>query len=159
MIYKSCVYVHSEVRYDFRVRDFVDDSYLQMASVTLRMVCIVVSTLGAIKGAKIKSNYFRPVPRVSQSSQRTPHNTSDMKPSEAESSFSHSEFMTPKELSFENHSFFTLVKSPSDLSKRLVWCYEQCPGGLSMGLFKCFLFLRFTRKIEKSKWPRTYETP
>ena len=49
MIYRCCGYVFSTARYNFQVRELIDDSYLSEVAVTLRIVYVVVCTHGAIE--------------------------------------------------------------------------------------------------------------
>ena len=72
MVHRTSGLVHSEPRYIFRVREFIDDSYLQDVTVAFRIVCIVVSTHVAIFSGNIIFGMFQPLPTVSHSSQRTP---------------------------------------------------------------------------------------
>ena len=56
MAYRTSGSVHSITRYNFRVRDFMGDSYLQGVAVAFLMVCVVFSTHGAIHRDNIKGS-------------------------------------------------------------------------------------------------------
>ena len=59
MVYRTSGYDHSKARYNFRVRDFIGDSYLPEVSMAFRIVWVVVSTHGAIDWAKVIFGLFQ----------------------------------------------------------------------------------------------------
>ena len=59
MVHRTSGLVHSEPRYIFRVREFIDDSYLQGVTMAFRIVCVVVNTHGAIFSGHIVFGMFQ----------------------------------------------------------------------------------------------------